>query len=365
LTACRLAREGPDKSPGTSAGETWEIALHPPRSVPFQIHATRTTSLTGPEEVSLACLPEATDQRATAVVRFGGRQAVRIQNNGLKSIPSETASTDQPNAARATYRYDPSRDAGPAGGATLSISPLKAGDAPPSAWVWSGWLQSRCEASGAEQHLATYCLETAGAEQFRLTLPPGVSFQDVHGAWVDGLRAAWRPVGEKTGRVLAVELTSASRFPVVSIHFVSVAPPLGVVGSVAPRWPRVDVPVMTRRWTVWLPPAYEGCSPRRRGQRSPEGRLSWTRRLFGPLGRPSDGPPFDPLAARDWYRLIRYQPDRQSAEQRAGTLLRRLGQRLAQEGAGPATDTLDWGTLLADASVVVSPSGPSDDAVRW
>ena len=355
-TAERLSPAGEQGSPSASEGETWEIRLHRPRSVPFQIRAGRTTQLTERQAVSLASLPEASVQRGTVVVRSTGSTSAWIENDGLKPIPTATVPADRYNTARATFRYDPVRDAAPAAERALSLWRLESEHAPPSAWVWSCGLESRFESSGAGRHLATYRLENAGRERLRLMLPPFSTRQEVQGVWVNEKQASCPPVGNEAGRALAIDLPPGERFPVVSICFATAGRPLGVVDSIVPPLPEIDVPVLERRWTVWLPPGYEAHASNLRFPQRHSAAMSWTERLFGPLGQRPDRTRFDPSSGEDWRRVVYGEPAGRSAEEKAGAMLRRLGERTTQGRSEQGTDGLDWGTLLADLSVETLPA---------
>ena len=73
---------------------------------------------------------------------------------------------------------------------------------------------------------------------------------------------------------------------------------LGIARRLAPPMPELDVPILARHWTAWVPPGYESpeedlaWQPRRRTA------LSWNQRLFGPLGQAANAAPFDPLTVR-------------------------------------------------------------------
>lgn len=341
--ASRPAAEG-EASRLASGGETWEIRLHRPRSVPFQIRAARTTQLTERQAVSLASLPEASVQRGTVVVRSTGSTSVRIENDGLKPIPTAAVPADRYNTARATFRYDPVRDAAPEAERVLSLWRMESEHAPPSAWVWSCRLESRFESSGAGRHLATYRLENTGRERLRLTLPPSSTRQEVKGVWVDEKQASSLPVGNEAERALEFDLPSGERFPVVSICFATAGRPLALVDSLTPPLPEIDVPVLSSRWTVWLPPGYEAHASNLQSPPRHSAPMSWAERLFGPLGQRPDRTRFDPLSGEDWLRVVYGEPAATAAEQKAGAMLRRLGEQ-------PGTGGVDWGTLLADLSV--------------
>ena len=60
------------------------------------------------------------------------------------------------------------------------------------------------------------------------------------------------------------------------------------------RLPRLDVPVLDRRWLVWMPPGYGLFDADPRWLVEPVRHVTWSQRIFGPLGRPAPEPVFDP-----------------------------------------------------------------------
>jgi len=354
-----------DASPPAPDGERWEIRLHGPRSAPFEIHASRTSNLSDGEAVSLASLPEAAVEQGTVVIRgLPGSAPVRIENERLDPIPIPTALAGHHSTARAAFRYDPVRDASPESGSELRVARLDPEAVLPSAWVWSCRLQSRFEASGAGQHLVAYRLENSGMARIRIALPPGVAAEDLRGVWVNDEPVTCRHLEDDADRSLAVDLPPGERFPVVFISFVTVGPRLRVVDSVPPPWPEIDLPVLARHWTVWLPPPYEAHHPDLCWQRPWTPFVGWAQRLFGPLGRPADQDPFDPSAFADWQSAVRREPARRSSEEKAGRLLRYLGERTAQALDGQGTGGLVWETLLADTSLKTLLGGVLSDGTK-
>ena len=60
----------------------------------------------------------------------------------------------------------------------------------------------------------------------------------------------------------------------------------GIFSSLAAPWPTCDVPILSRSWTVWLPPGRRLADAELGGIRLRQS--SWLRRLFGPLIPGSD-----------------------------------------------------------------------------
>ena len=341
-------------------GQLWEILLEPPRIGPFGITVTRTTQLTERQPIRLVSLPEASSQEGRVIVCSSGSAAVRIENNGLKQIPCEAAPIGEYSDALATYSYDPARDAHRET-APLCIAPRSTVARPPSAWVWSCQLQSRFQADGLGRHLATYRLQSEGKEQLCITLPVGVGPEAVGGTWIDGVPVVCREIDGPEARRLAIDLPDKRRFPLVAIHFTTNGLRLDQVRGVRAPLPSVDVPMLSRQWTIWLPPGYEALLDDHQAPVSRPNRLSWSRRLFGPLGRSADQRPADPFDPDCWARLLGRYPTREWTAARTVKLLEIVSGQLDSLERDQKTDPLDWGTILANASNQALSSGISDN----
>ena len=354
-TELALDRQVPD----AKQRERWEIVLHPPRSVPFEIRAVRTTDLSGQMAVGLACLPEATSQQGELVVRSAGSLDVIVQNNHLEPARTETTAADKYTTARATFRYS-AADVLRAGAEAPLL--LAAEDGPkrlPSAWAWQCHVESRLQPDGAGQHLARYRIENVGQPHVRMTLPPGYETVKVSGVWVDRRRADWHPTRDAGGSGLLIDLPEGQRFPVVLVQFTTVGQPLGFVDSVSPPEVAVDVPVLSRHWKVWLPPGYEsrGCDPN--CETPPTDRLSWTQRMFGPLGRPAGQAPLDPGDPSDWLTLSAVDTGHPRSVDASGADALRRDQIADSAWAEPAAefaavDTVGWTFHSVELSSVQS-----------
>ena len=354
--------EQPDNRTGGVLPEKqiWEIKLEPPRSGPFNISVTRTTQFTKRRPISLACLPEASNQEGRVIIKSEGSAGVRIENNGLKQTPCEAAPIGEYSTSRATYSYDPVRDTSRET-PPLTIAPRSTETRPPSAWVWDCGLQSRYQENGLGRHLATYGLQSAGKERLSITLPPGVGSESVDGAWIDGAPVAWHEAADKVADSVAVDLPDKRKFPVVAIHFTTNGPGLGHIRTIEAPLPSVDAPILSQRWTIWLPPGYEGLLEDGQRQATRSDLLSWPQRMFGPLGRPANQDPLDPFDLEDWAGLIGRRPTREWATARTLKFLEEISQLLRSTERDRETTPLDWGTLLASASSQALSSGISND----
>ena len=316
-------------------GETWQIDLEPPQSGPFEVRATRVTALGVSSPVSLAALPEASNQQAVVVVESSDSAAVRVEGRRLKPVSTESLPDDRVNLARASFRYDPAvvfRDAASLRRTVLNVASQPSESAPSPAWAWNCRLHSWLQPDGTGRHLAVYRLETTGRRELRLGLPTGTNVDSVRGVWVDGARTPWRPWRHDSGGV-AVTLPEGRRYPVVAIQFETTGQALQWTESVAATWPMADVPLLARRWTVWLPPDYQGCVPSPAWLLESPAQLSWVERLFGPLARPTELPRFDPTQIGGLRGLAAGPGDVAAADAATGS------GRSRDEDAGPWADT--------------------------
>jgi len=337
-------------------GETWELTLRRPRSQPFEIRGVRETELGRQQAISLAWLPEAAGQQATLVIRSPGPEIVRITNHRLQRLPAEVVPPDRRQTALATYRYDPSRDVATSPQAAVIVSTSR-DPAVVASWGWDCHLESWYGSNGTGEHLAVFRLQSPKGQCARLKLRPPAGLQDVRGVWVDEKRVRWQRVEDG----LAIDLPQREKFPTISLCFTTPQARLGITGRLEPPFPvpQGNLPILSRHWTVWMPPDYEAFgadSLKTLGQQEicalPQ--LSWSQRLFGPLGRVPGGAAFDPLSAEHWsaiLSLVSGRSRRQPAKRKAEQLLQTLGALAAGSAAGPESGSLNWGGLLAHQSV--------------
>lgn len=295
--------------------ETWELSFRRPKNAPLEIRAIREIKMDKPLPVSLASLPDAAPQRATLIVRRIGATPLQIKNNRLKPLPTEPVAANQYQTARATFQYDPVRET--AGELEPAVVLSSLADAQvPTAWGWECELHSQYATNGNAQSRATYRLQGAGGESVRLTLPEGISRQDVHGIWIDDNRAAFRWCAEQDPAVLVVDLPLGQKTSTIAIEFTSRSGPLQTFGRLRPMLPQIDLPIFSQHWTVWLPPGYEACDFVPDPRASHAARPTWSQRLFGSLGRSAGRAAFNPFRLEPWQSLLtplRVDPDHSPA----------------------------------------------------
>ena len=336
--------------------ETWELTLRRPQSEPFEIYASREIPLAEDTPISLAMMPEASQQRGTLVVRCLGPRSVQVANRRLRAIPVAAVPANRYQTAVGAYRYDPLRDASKRSQPTVSLTrgslTSGVGSESPSAWVWNSHLRSRYEVGGRGEHLLTYRVQCTTTASLHLSLPLGVTKDDVRNIWIEGERVMplWLSGqgadGEATYSAL-IDLPAGVKFPMVVVHFATPPERLGIAGTLRPPLPEIDVPVLAQFWTVWLPPGYETFDPDGRWQAVRASQPSLTQRLFGPLGRSSSTSVFDPLHPSTWSPTITDEIARHRSVAKVRQLLKTLGE-LTHTGIG---GELTWGDLLDHPAV--------------
>ena len=88
--------------------------------------------------------------------------------------------------------------------------------------------------------------------------------------------------------------------PRVVIEWTARGRSLGIAGSLVPPSVELDVPVLARSWTAWLPPGYDSVDASAPGATPAGAGLNWSCRLFGLFGRAAGSRRFDPLSPSDW-----------------------------------------------------------------
>jgi hypothetical protein len=352
-----------------AVGEVWELKLRQPQGTPLTFTAERTTPLVDETPVSLGWLVQAVAQLGTVTVASSGELFPKIINRRLKPIPADPPPPDGWPSVLAAYQYEPqdeivSAASDPA--PSLSIAP---GDEPPAAWAWSCRLDSHYSADRAAEHLVSLRIENTGRSRLHFQLPSGGRLD---AAWIDGSPAvvANSAAKEETaagqqaagysslqGSSLQLDLPSGRRFVAVAVHWTSAAQPLSLITACSAELPEFDLPILARQWYVWLPPRYRLANPTTEDGAA-IGQISWSQRLFGPFGRPTGEPAFDPAKSSSWLDLTRPVSGDDPAWNYAKQFLHRLASRArphvatANESKEKSTvgrsSSTTWGALLSE-----------------
>lgn len=290
--------ESPTGSPKNGLPmQRWDFHLHPSRSEPFEIVATRVFLLEDGGVVGLATLPDASQQKGRVAIGISRGESVRIENRSLTSeLPG---SPDGLNGIpRATYRYDPAqlREATTAP-LVLQIAPT----APdlPDAWIWSCRLESRLEATGRGRHTATYRIESVGAPSLHLRLPPAVGADCIESIEINGEHVPIQMTSQGERTELEVRLDTTRRFHELTLCYHTSTSPWSILQSVEVPIPEPDVPVLKRSWFVWLPPdrrvlELDGVLD------FPSKPKHWPASAWGRVARNPGQGPFDPFSPAIW-----------------------------------------------------------------
>lgn len=277
------ARRLPSEDPRVGAGvELWELTLRSPRSEPFTIEAKRTVPFQGEQPLSLVALPEAAGQQGTVSIRTLGQTGVAVSARRLRSLPNEPASADEESFFRATYRYQPNRDAGGAD-TVVSVSPSASARANLDAWVWNCRVDSRYSDGNVAFHQAIIELQTAGRDQVGFVMPGNATVREIA---IDGQRTPDDLI-KRLKPSFKLDLPHGGSLTTIAVAYETSDSLPSLVNSLQSPLPNLDIPVLERTWTVWLPTGYAIVDSNPRWRTQAAAGLNWRERLFGSLGRKS------------------------------------------------------------------------------
>ncbi len=148
------------------------------------------------------------------------------------------------------------------------------------------------------------------------------------------------------GRSLRLDLPAGRSFVTVVLHYTTEDALPALVRSIDPALPKLDVPVLNRHWLVWMPPGYGLFDADPRWMVEPVRHVTWSQRMFGPLGRPASEPMFDPLSAEQWRQ---WSGSVQPGEIQTASIERLLAAVAALGTVDRSTraEKLTWGELLS------------------
>lgn len=299
--AAVIARRLTDAERGAAdapqAPEAWELTLSTPRSAAFELVASRRSPLDGALPVSLATLPDATGGQARLTIKGAANEALAISNQGLKPVEMAddvdgSRAPDSSSRARANFEYGAGSGAG-----VVTVARAAGGLATPNALVWRREIQSWEDAAGHGAHMATFRIQNSGRDAVLISLDASAKPDRV---WCDGdaVPTEWS-AGRSEEPSGSVKLPADREFVTVVVEFNTTREAGGFLSRI--ETPRVDIdaPVLQTEWTLRLPPGNELLRIAGGSCDQAPSELTWSQRLFGPLGRSLQTRPLDPLSLGD------------------------------------------------------------------
>lgn len=336
------SRRLPKDPPGTTAdnaGETWEVTLRHPRTAPFELRATRSSTWNEQVEISLASLPEAVNQQRKLIVHAATDEPLTISNTGLQSIPVEATRDHQFVDARAAFRYETPDEGSQAAAAGVRLSRPADGLRQMGAIVWNCNVESRLGTDGRGLHTVTYQIQNTGRNQCSISLAAGSHLLEL---WVDDQRLT--PRYEGSNDAMYVPLPAGRKFPTIVAQYVTDTAIWETLTNLELTLPGSDLPILSKRFTVWLPAGYEMLDSAQHWQALDTRPLTWTQRIFGPFGRPASEQPFRPDSVDEWSSSFADHDIDAVSLNAAQDFLTKLG---TEASLTPGAETLQWGNLLS------------------
>ena len=247
LSVTPLSAAPADGAEGADA--VYRLALVPPRSAPFEVAAQWSSPAADSTSLCLAAVPEAKVQSGIITVRSLDGSPVRVEAEGVDSLPIAQSDPEQFSTLRGRYSYRPG------GRASLRILPAGREAAAAAIRIESLHVQSQFSTDGKGDHAAFLRLINEGAVQLNLRLPAGIL--DLR--QVDGESSALLPLPRPSSGIVAVPLPAGQRRVDVRLRYTSARSPLGWQpwGHFEAPLPKPEVVPLARTWTVALGPGLE------------------------------------------------------------------------------------------------------------
>ena len=324
-------------------GQVWELSWRVPQREQIELRGERITAWKEQAAVSLPSAPDAAIQKGLLVVNALDGTGVKLINRRLAELPSSQTEIGRVPTVRGTFQFDPGREL-MAGDPAIELCPVAASSEQVGAWAWSCELDSRLSSSGVTSHLAIYRIQTAGQQNLRIKLPEVAT---LHTVWLDSIPLRMSEIATSADTV-NLTLPSGREYLSVSLYFSTAGSLPQVTASYAPPFPETTVPVLSRRWRVWLPKGYELPTDDTRAHAGSFQPTTWEQRVFGPLGRTVDSPTRNPLDREFWQLNSQNSTELMSTTRLAERLLEKFGSAFALKQN--AQSAITWGELLEHVS---------------
>ena len=279
------------------SGETWRLRFRTPIDQRFVVSAQRSSPLGDQLSLSLASLPEATSQRGTVTVKSQSDVAFSLRHQRLRAIPPALHEPGGVDRVLGSFAFDPLDEAQ----RDSALELVRRNDQRLPAWIWNCTGNTWLPLAGPIRHSAQLTIETAGRASIQLQMAELVGEPRV---LIDG-RHEDRITFESKQSRLTIPLPSDRRDCCVLVEWAAPSVRPGPLMNAAIQPPEADVPVLARRWTLWLPPGYNLLDPPSKWGLAGKEHARWHERLFGGLARTQDQETFEPWLAHDWTLLGR------------------------------------------------------------
>ncbi len=172
-----------------------------------------------------------------------------------------------------------------------------------------------------------------------MSLPEHATLQS---AWLDNEKIS-PAAAPDSAKPLHIALPSGKGFATVSFYFSTTDTLPFLASRLQPPFPKLDIPVMARQWTIWLPPGYAVAEADGAYTTDSLTPMTWSQRLFGAFGRGAGQKLFNPFAASDW-RAVWGPSEQQQSSRVADGLIQNFGTIAAEYTGG---EGLSWGQMLS------------------
>ncbi|MDR2642973.1 MAG: hypothetical protein LBC74_09285 [Planctomycetaceae bacterium] len=235
-------------------GELWEIRFSPPQNNPFEISATRPLTATDEIIIPFAVLPAALSQHGEIYIESDGQFPYAIVCNNLKSIPTDISNRYLSRYTRAAFGFDPIDEMKQRNEPTLKLQRIDITNTPPEAWIWLMKLESQYGIDGVVKNCANFHIESRGKESLQITLPSGITVDDIGVVWLDNKQTTWRSSSPQT---LTVFIPPSERYVTVSVEYSYKNSNQQTVTEITPKYPETDIPVLSKNCIAWFHPDYK------------------------------------------------------------------------------------------------------------
>ncbi|MDO5553675.1 MAG: hypothetical protein Q4G68_07915 [Planctomycetia bacterium] len=244
--------------------DIWELQLLTSRSVPFEVIMTRSRASVAETDIPLVTLPEIAQEKAELVVESPLSELVTLTPSRLQSTVIAPSQPGEYGSVQHGFRYDPDllKESTPQNLVRLVAKIHSKEDVPvatreqPLAWCWFLRFDSQHDTKGIVRNHASYHIENHGRTACVFTLPEGVEESSVHAVWVDDHRVTWYPERRDGKHALRVFLPAGKRYVHLFLEYFFADSPLTNREYIRPGIARIDMPVLSGSWGLWLPPEW-------------------------------------------------------------------------------------------------------------